>query len=122
MELIGAEKSWEWSRKVRNASVEKAEQMMDDNALKTKREVGLMKQGTTYCIVKFYCKDCHKNHVWGGTKKYRLSINFSDICPRKSQKLYFMYQEPASRYDALSNAPQHIRQLIFKDEFSNIFT
>lgn len=121
MEIIGAEKSWEWSRKVRNASLEKAEEMMEANDAKTKREMGLLKRGTDYCIVRFYCRDCHKNHIWGGTKKYRLSIEFKTLCPKKSERLYFMEQLAVPRGDALGYAPYRIRQLIFKDEASNIF-
>jgi hypothetical protein len=121
MEVIGLEKPGEWTRKVRNASMEKAEEMMEHQDAKNRREIGLMKHSTDYVIVKFYCADCHRNHLWGGTKKYRLSIEFEGICPKKSNKLYFMNQFPVPRRDALHYAPKGIRKLIFKDEASNIF-
>ena len=120
MEVIGLEKPGEWTRKVRNASVEKAEELVETGIAKNKHEVGLLTQFQDYCIVSFYCKDCHRKHIWGGTKKYRLSIEFPAICPKKSNRLYFQSQEEVPRRDALRFAPKDIRIAIFKDEFSNI--
>lgn len=122
MEKVLQNNSWEWSRQVRNASLEKAEQMMEDAKIKERHDVGLLTNFQQYCILKFYCGGCHKNHFWGGTKKYRLGADSQEICPIKSPRQYFVREIDGVNWkEAYRFAPIAVRRAMEHDEQSLIF-
>ena len=117
MEKVLQNNSWEWSRKVRNASLEKAEQMMEDAKVKERHDVGLLLHDRNYCLIKFYCGECHRSHLWGGSKKYRLAADSQAVCPKKSPKQYFMREiKDVDWKDAFRYAPRNIRHAMMQDE------
>ena len=120
--VANPEKSWGWSNKVRNASIEKAEQMMEEGERKNKKEMGLLLQTTNYSLIQWYCKDCHKYHFWGGSRKYRLAADSVSICPKGSGRHVFVKEiKNVGWKDAYYFAPRNIRAAMAHDEQSTIF-
>lgn len=123
MELSANHKKWLWnndsdSKKIRNASLEKAEEMADGGERLAKKQIGQAKSFFKFFILRFRCEDCKTYHFWGGTRKYMMGVDFQSVCPEGSKRIHLNKKfDDVPRRDALKYSPHDIRQLIFQDEF-----
>ena len=106
----------DWDRNVRNSSLERAEQMMEESALDTKTKIGQVRSFSDFFILRFRCEDCQDFHFWGGMRKYMMTVDFELICPKGSKKVRLNQKfSNVTEYDALHFAPLNIRKLMIED-------
>jgi hypothetical protein len=131
METSGNLKKWLWNndgdgRKIRDASLERAEQMVAESAIDTAGKIKNIRSFSDFMVIRFRCSDCRDfngwrtYHFWGGTKKYAMDIDYAALCP-KGGKHMAMASVHKNVYpgDAWQYASDFMRHLIRRDERQN---